>query len=173
MNQSTVEEYVLLYQSEIFRYLRYLGANRQLAEDLVQETFVVSLHSAGPSSEEEFVVKGWLRGVARNLFLSHCRKLKRENVVVSESAASIAETVWAKEFMRGGDGFDFMSALNQCVERLQDLKRSIVQLKYRDGVSRKDIAAKVSMTEDGVKTTLRRIRKELGSCVESRLRTQS
>jgi RNA polymerase sigma-70 factor, ECF subfamily len=173
MNRSTVEEYVLLYQSEVYRYLRYLGAGRPLAEDLVQETFVVSLRSHGPNSADETVVKAWLRGVARNLFLNHCRKQKRENVVISESAATIAESVWANEFLRGGDGFDFVSALHQCVERLQDLKRAIIQLKYCDGVSRHDIATKVSMTEDGVKTALRRIRKELGTCVESKLRTQS
>jgi RNA polymerase sigma-70 factor, ECF subfamily len=58
-------EVVRRYQAEVWRYLRYLGASAELADDLTQETFLQFLRAPyeerGPGSRA-----AWLRTVARN-----------------------------------------------------------------------------------------------------------
>ena len=69
------------------------------------------------------------------------------------------------------DGQIMVDALRACVARLTDRHRRVLQLFYGTGISRRDIAARMRMRETGVKTMLQRLREQLRSCVERRLRS--
>ena len=172
MTRDELATLVRTHQAEIFRYIRYLGAvERAQAEDLVQDTFLAACQSADPPPP--FDVRrqsAWLRGIARNLFLAHCRK--RRNSPVRSDAASLeeAEEVWAAEFLRSGDGFDYVEALRSCLGALGGKQRRVLELKYTQGKSRVEMAQLLQMTEDGVKTALQRLRAALLDCIQRRLR---
>ncbi|MFC1498990.1 RNA polymerase sigma factor [Verrucomicrobiota bacterium] len=163
------------HQNEIYRYLRYLGARDADAEDITQETFLAAYKSKTlPNTADPKRIAAWLRGVARNQFYLMCRKHKRykaaiEGAVVNKQALIDAENVWQSEFLRDGDGFDYMDALHNCLERLREKERNIIDMRYKSKTSRQEMAQHLSMTENGVKSLLRRIRNALRDCVISRL----
>jgi RNA polymerase sigma-70 factor (ECF subfamily) len=164
------EALVKTHQAEIYRYLRYLGADRPSAEDLVQETFIASYQKPGPLVDAgPGRSAAWLRGVARNKFLMHCRSAKSNPVAVDGSLLEAHEGIWATEFLRGGDGFDYIKALKKCLEALPEKQRRAVDLQYSQKRSRAQMAQLLQMTADGIKSLMRRIREALGVCIEKRL----
>jgi len=174
MERDDLEALVRIHQSEVYRYLRYLGADAGTAEDLVQDTFLAAFRSENaPPSDDDRRSAAWLRGIARNLFLRHCRRRKRAPRRFSPEALEQAEAVWDRDFLRGGDGFDYVEALRRCLERLPDGERRAVHLQYADRRARGEIAALLHMTENGVKSLLRRIRARLAECVHRRLRLEA
>ncbi len=60
------------YRARIFGYLARLSGRRDLAEDLVQETFLRLVRFA-PRLDDDSRLDVWLYAVARNLYVSHVR----------------------------------------------------------------------------------------------------
>ncbi len=165
MHRAELETLVRVNQAEIYRYLRYLGADRAAAEDLIQETFLAAYGKPRlPEPCGTPACAAWLRGIARNLFLMHCRRERTE-----QAALERAEAVWASEFLREGDGFDYLEALRGCLARLGERHQAILTLFYRGEKSREQLAAEFELSEDGIKSMLRRLRESLASCVRKNL----
>src|SRR5262249_48197167 len=61
------------YQHRLLRYLLYLAGNRELAEDLFQETWIRVLE-CGHRYDGEHAFSTWLYAVARNLTIDYFRK---------------------------------------------------------------------------------------------------
>lgn len=172
MDRGLFEALVRTHQTEIFRYIRYLGANRTTAEDLVQETFLAVLGGADSrgGTGEVRNQSAWLRGVARNIFLMYCRREKKDPVKVNSDSFEKAEAVWDSQFLREGDGFEYVEALRKCLNVLPEKQRGLVQLQYYQRKSRSEMARLYRMTANGVKSLMRAIRAKLAECVDRRLR---
>jgi RNA polymerase sigma-70 factor (ECF subfamily) len=171
MNRADLEVLVRSQQAELYRYVRYLGvAESAEAEDLVQETFLAACRSReGPTATDLRGQAAWLRGIARNLFLAHCRRRRRNPVRVDNTALEQAEAVWVDEFLRGDDGFDYLLALRRCLERLTAKPRQLLEMRYTAGKSRAEMARLLEMTEEGIKSSLQRVRALLADCIRRRL----
>jgi RNA polymerase sigma-70 factor, ECF subfamily len=61
------------YQHRLLRYLMYLAGNRELAEDLFQETWIRILER-GHQYDGKHEFSTWLYAVARNLTIDYLRK---------------------------------------------------------------------------------------------------
>jgi RNA polymerase sigma-70 factor (ECF subfamily) len=175
MTHDELETMVRIHQAEIYRYVRYQGAESQsVAEDLVQETFLAAYKSPDavtPRNERQ--QSAWLRGIARNLFLMHCRRARNSPVQANPAALARAEAAWAGEFLREGDGFDYIEALRKCLSTLGEKQRKLLELQYGQGKSRSEIAEAASMSEDGIKSLMRRLRSVLAQCIRRRLGVES
>jgi RNA polymerase sigma-70 factor (ECF subfamily) len=170
MDRGGLEELVRAHQAEIHRYARFLGADMVTAEDVVQETFLAVVKRPDlPPAAEAGARAAWLRGIARNVFLSHCRRDRTNPVRTDSAAIEEAEATWSSVFLRGGDGFDYVEALGQCLETVPANGRRLLDMHYREGRSRADMGALCGMTEDGVKSALRRLRSALADCIGKRL----
>jgi RNA polymerase sigma-70 factor (ECF subfamily) len=154
------------HQADVWRYLRYLGAATEDADDLTQETFL-AMARAPFQQRSRAESAAYLRTAARNQLLMLRRKQGRQINTVELAAA---ESVWA-EAMPTGASDEFLDAMGECCEGLAGRAREAVDKFYRDRKSREEIAAELEMTPDGVKSLLRRTRASLRECVERRLRT--
>jgi len=173
VNRSELETLVKLHQAEIFRYLRYLGADRTTAEDLTQETFLAAFQSSSaPAADDARALAAWLRGIARNLFRAHCRRSRTSPVRADSESLKRAEAVWTSDFLRDGDGFETMDALHRCLDGLPQKQREAVRLHYAERKPREEMARRFQMTADGIKSLLRRIRTALAECIGRRLNTE-
>ncbi|MCW8133556.1 MAG: RNA polymerase sigma factor [Planctomycetota bacterium] len=175
MERDELEAMILAHQAEIYRYVRYLGSeDAATSEDLVQDTFLAAFRSTNvPAADDERTRAAWLRGIARNLFLNHCRRRRNNPVRVNSESLENAEAFWEADFLREGDGFDVIEALRRCLGRLEERKRAIVDRFYGKNASRAELARDFQMSEDGVKSLMRRIRGELGECIKRRLEAGS
>jgi len=173
LDRATLEALIRAHQAELYRYARYLGADGFTAEDVVQDTFLAAAEGGSPPADADNprLASAWLRGVARNIFLMHCRRSRTSPVKVDSDYLERAEGVWASRFLREGDGFDYVEALRRCLEALPRKQRRVIDLQYVHRKARAEMAALFNMTDDGVKSLLRRIRAILGDCIERRVRS--
>jgi len=172
LRREELAELVRVHQAHIFRYLRYLGAIDSAREDIVQETFLAAMRSTLLRQLDEWAQGAYLRGIARNQFRKACRQQKRSSAkhIGQESAMAEAELVWAKEFLRGGDGFDYIEALRKCRNSLPPRQKNLLDMQYTQRKSRSAIAGAMGMSVEGVKSLGRRVRAALRECVHKRLR---
>jgi RNA polymerase sigma-70 factor (ECF subfamily) len=85
-----------------------------------------------------------------------------------EDNLDLADEVWTS-FTRDDGGQGWLDALRTCVETLNGRAQQAIDLHYREDQSRAAIASTLGMTEDGVKSLLRRTRDLLRKCIESKM----
>lgn len=160
------EAFVRQHQVALWRYLRALGAPTDLAEDILQDTFVIAcrkLHDdRGAAAAAEF-----LRQTARHLLLRRRRDQSRREAVLLE----LADRAW-RDDCATDHGEAWLAALRACVEQLDGRSAAVVQAVYGEGAARRDAAGRLGMKETGVKTLLQRVRTNLRACVERRMRSE-
>ncbi len=174
MERDKLAELLQAHQGDVYRYLRYLGAERTLGEDVMQETFVAAFTSGNPPDLQDIPRRSaWLRGIARNLFMNHCRASKRSVLQLEGAALERADRMWDGEFLHGGDGSDYLDALRKCLGELSDQDRLVLNMRYTQGKSRAEMATACNMTEDGLKSLLRRIRADLAGRIMRELNREN
>lgn len=151
------------HQQGLWRYLRVLGASAALADDVMQDTFLVAMRRLHVDRGDAAVAT-FLRRTARHLFLRRRRdEGRREQLLVQ-----LADRWW-QEDCAADDGEAWLQALRDCVTRLDGRAREVVQRFYGDGFDRQAVAAALGLTENGVKTLLQRVRAVLRECIEKKL----
>ena len=154
---------VRTHQAAVWRYLRFLGCDEALADDLTQETFLKLLEHP-PELRGHVETSAWLRTVARNNYMMSLRKGSK-TVNVEEFEA--LEMVWEqREADDEGEGYKL--ALRDCLKTLAERARKAIELQYSNEQSRNDIAGALGMDPEGAKTLLRRAREHLRKCIEKR-----
>ena len=78
------------------------------------------------------------------------------------------EADW-RQFAREDDGESWLVALRHCMSEATPRVRMALDRFYADGCSRTDLAREIGMSEDGVKSLLRRARETLRDCIEKRI----
>ncbi len=155
------------HQADVWRYLRFLGASSDDADDLTQETFL-AVGRTPFEIRSRHETAAYLRTAARNQLLMLRRRQGRQIETVDLAAA---EEVWAEATTDGGMN-EFLDALGQCYETLAGRTREAIDGFYRDDKSRDQLAAELALSLDGVKSLLRRTRTALRDCIERRLGRQ-
>lgn len=152
------------YQAGIWRYLRALGCDASLADDLTQDTFVNVLRK--PFEQYNEVATGaYLRRVAHNLYVSHHR---RQGKVIAVEDMSHFESYWV-EWMSDDSGEDLILALKACLEGITKRARWALEMRFRQRLPRKDIAEQLQITEHGAKNLMQRAKKQLRACIEGKI----
>lgn len=78
------------YYEDIFRFLRGISADEQLAEELTQETFYRALKSID-TYRGDTNLRVWLCAIAKNLYYTHYKKQKRFTAVDDIEAYELEE----------------------------------------------------------------------------------
>lgn len=155
------------YQAGIWRYLRALGADPPLAEDLTQETFLAVLRKPFEQYHPA-ATAAYLRKVARNLFITHQRRI---NPTVQIGDLELVETDWSR-WAATDNGDELLAALRGCWQHVSPRAQEALNMRFRDRASRTDIAAKLELSPDGAKNLMQRAKKALRECIERKMTSQ-
>ena len=148
------------HQQAVWRYLRVLGAPADLADDLLQDTFVVALRR-GLVDQGHAATSAFLRATARHLYL----KSRRARTAARE--VEEADLVWQQQ-CSVDDGAGWFAALERCVDDVPPRSRRLLEGTYGEGLGRAALARELGLSVFGIKTALRRLRAALRECVERR-----
>lgn len=147
----------------VWRYLRFLGCDPSLADDLTQETFVAVL--GRERSIDPKALRSYLRRVASNQFKKTRSRHRRQVELVDETIAEVAFDL----FCGRDDGGEYTTALRSCLASLDDRSREAIEWRYAKRRSRAEIGAHLDLAETGVKSLLQRTAARLRECIKRRM----
>ena len=153
------------HQAEIRAFLGMLIRDRHACEDVMQEVALV-LWREFPRYDPARRFGAWARGIAANKVLQYREKHGRTAVVFSPEAIQAVVDAADGEESRTLPRLD---ALEQCVERLPERSRGLIDLRYGESLTLEQIAQELRSTADAVHKALSRLRLRLEDCVEQRL----
>jgi RNA polymerase sigma-70 factor, ECF subfamily len=160
------DEFVSLLQratGPILTYIHALLLNWDDAEDVFQDTCVV-LWQKFDSFRPGTNFLGWALRVAQNKAMNFQTTRARRRSVWSPAVqlALLAEMVDRHpEEPRGS-----LATLTDCLQRLNDADRQLIQRCYGDGMPVRQLAEQMGRSPQSVHNSLRRIRFALLECIE-------
>lgn len=139
-----VQELYAGYRRELAAYAVSMTRNRDMAEDLVQETFLRALtHFDDLRALDAGQCRAWLYKTARNLYIDQVRKRARE---APESREALERRSFEEDFSR--------SAVAQLVGRLPESERAIFILRYFEGYNARELGEIFSLPPATVRSRL-------------------
>ena len=143
---------------DLLRFAFWLGRDRQLAEDVVQEAMLRAWKSLD-SLTDEGKAKAWLLTIVRREF---ARSFERKRLEVADLDALVA----AEADVLAADDDGELSQMREALFRLEDEYREPLVLQVLMGYSTKEIADAMGMQQGAILTRLfrarARLRRELG-----------
>jgi RNA polymerase sigma-70 factor (ECF subfamily) len=155
------------YQAGVWRYLRAMGCEAALAEDLTQDTFLALLqrpfNDVSPAA-----TSAYLRKTALNMLISHERRAGRVRTVEDIEQLDHTWTRWVGD----DDGELVLNHLRDCLGRLSDRARLALEMRFKGEHTRLEIATALDITEHGAKNLMQRAKQQLRECIERKLTTK-
>ncbi|MBQ7999880.1 MAG: RNA polymerase sigma factor [Ruminococcus sp.] len=160
MDSRLLKELYQKYHRELYLYLYSLCKNREITEDLLQETFLRACLSL---SENHTNMRAWLYMVARNLFLNLTKKEKSKLDIeqlrdVSAEDADVPQQIIEQERTR------LLYEALQCLDRM---KREVLVMQYFGSLSQKEIAAVLRLSPENVRVLSFRGKREIRKIMEA------
>lgn len=167
---SAYRELIQRYQRPVFSLVYRMVRDRELAEDLTQETFIKVLNAID-SYRPEFKFSSWIFKIANNAAIDQLRKRSLDTLSLDGSPhAESADAIEATTLQIGDAresaldevaSRELGSQIDKAVARLRPEYRSCILLRHVDGRPYEEIAEMLDLPLGTVKTYIHRARNEL------------
>lgn len=144
------------YADKVYLYFWYrVGHDKDLAEDLMQETFIKAFQHRKKFRVREYSYLTYLLTIAHNLLVDYYRKPKAISI---ESVGEIPDEVTVDQKYADKES---ASILWRAIQQLSDNEKSAILHFYQSNRKIKEIAQIMGKNENAVKLLLSRARKKL------------
>lgn len=168
--EAAYRELVRRYERPVFSLVLRMVRDRQLAEDLAQETFVKALNAIA-TYRPEYKFSSWIFKIANNAAIDHLRR-REVNTLSLDGApnATSQEDIEATALQVGDkaetplaelESRELGSAIERAIGHLRPEYRSCILLRHVEGLAYEEIAQMLDLPLGTVKTYIHRARHEL------------
>ncbi len=168
--EAAYRELIRRYQRPVFSLVFRMVRDRELAEDLAQETFVKVLNAID-TYRPEYKFSSWIFKIANNAAIDHLRRRELDTLSLDGSPhAETAEAIEATTLQIGTDAEspleevanrELGGQIEEAINRLRPEYRSCIILRHIDGRPYEEIAEILDLPLGTVKTYIHRARNEL------------
>lgn len=168
--ETAYRELVRRYERPLFSLLYRMVRDRELAEDLAQETFVKALNAI-ESYRPEFKFSSWIFKIANNAAIDHLRRRELDTLSLEGSPhAETPEAVEATALQIGDrqespldevEARELGGEIEAAIAKLRPEYRSCILLRHVEGRAYEEIAEILGLPLGTVKTYIHRARNEL------------
>jgi RNA polymerase sigma-70 factor (ECF subfamily) len=156
------DRYGRLAFSLILRIVR----DREMAEDLVQETFLRVWTRAQAFDGERGALGAWLLAVARNRAIDYLRSSDGRMARSSHEIVEVENPALFSNLEKEVVTADQARRIREALAKLDANQRTVIELAYFEGLSQTEMAGKLSQPLGTIKTwvraALKKLRDELG-----------
>jgi RNA polymerase sigma-70 factor (ECF subfamily) len=168
--ESAYRELIRRYERPVFSLVLRMVRDRQLAEDLSQETFIKALNAIA-SYRPEYKFSSWIFKIANNAAIDHLRRRELNTLSIDGSPnATSAEDIEATALQVGDksetplaelEARELGTAIERAIGQLRPEYRSCIMLRHVEGLAYEEIAQLLDLPLGTVKTYIHRARHEL------------
>ena len=169
-SEEAYRELIRRYERPVFSLIFRMVRNRELAEDLSQETFIKVLNAV-QSYRPEFKFSSWVFKIANNAAIDHLRKRELDTLslegsphadtpeLIEATALQIGER--AETQLQEVENRELGGTIESAIVRLRPEYRSCILLRHVEGRTYEEIAEILNLPLGTVKTYIHRARNEL------------
>jgi RNA polymerase sigma-70 factor (ECF subfamily) len=161
-----MEEVMGLFQGPLQSYLVRLCGDRELAEDLTQETFVRVLGNLD-RFDDRFRFSTWLFTIGRRLWMNHLNKLRPRSDSEHVERSGDAQVSPGMVAVRREQRTRLRKLLDAALAALTPSQREMVLLYHQQEMGVGEIARRWSLPEGTVKSHLFRARRRMLAVIRS------
>lgn len=167
----------------LYRYARSRVGRRELAEDLVQDTFVAALQSRG-RYQGTSSVRTWLISILRHKIIDQYRRAATATAPTERDAGDRGDPIGDIFFAPDGhwnralaswktpeqdmEDREFREVLDGCMGRLPRALASVFALRELEELEMAELRDRLELTEGNIRVRLHRARLLLRECLERR-----
>jgi RNA polymerase sigma-70 factor (ECF subfamily) len=148
-------------QGNLMAYVLSMGVPPEDADDVLQTAALHLFHKI-ESFQEGTNFRAWAYAFVKNEVLRHFKSKTRRSLTLSEEALREIEDL---SFAEAAVPDVRIHRLNSCLQKLQEFARTLLALRYREGLGVQAIAERLRRPVDSIYTTLSRVRKALQDCL--------
>lgn len=178
------QEWVDEYGDYLFRFAQFRVRRKEIAEELVQETFLAAWKGID-RFEGKSSLKTWLVTILKNKIMDHFRKTSREQEVsLSEGSDQNSEEwldglfnkfgIWRtllEEWKDTPEGLveqqGFLEQVKSCIDHLPKKMRDVFTMRSIEEIPTPEVCEALDISENNLWVILYRARMQLRSCLDS------
>ena len=177
-SNTSLTQWIEDYTSELYSWAFYKISERELAKDLVQDTFLAASEKIenfkGDSSP-----KTWLFSILNHKIIDHYRKKTKQTLSIEDQNQSnffngegdwITEKspqAWEESESHLLDDDEFQDILQKCLEALPEKWNLIVKLKYLMSKKGEEICQELDIAPTNYWQMIHRAKLQLRECIET------
>lgn len=158
-NNLAFDELLSRHQKDVFNYIYFIIRNREMAEDVFQDTFVKAIITIKQKRYvENGKFKAWVLRIAHNLIIDYFRHEKNENTVSNDEMAidllnnaTLCDNTIEDEIIQTQIHDD----VKRLIKYLPEPQREVLVMRYYQNLSFKEIA---NQKDISINTALGRMR---------------
>jgi RNA polymerase sigma-70 factor (ECF subfamily) len=171
-------KWIDLYADYLFNYTISRVNDREIAQDLVQDTFLAALKSM-KNFKGEANERTWLISILKRKIIDYYRKINsnkgKAEVRITSNNDSETDGDWLEE--RVADPFDKTAedtmqntelgeAIFKCLAKLPEKQAEIFRMKTIEGLETEDICKELNITSSNLWVIIHRARTAMASCLK-------
>jgi RNA polymerase sigma-70 factor (TIGR02943 family) len=171
-------KWIDLYADYLFNYTISRVNDREIAQDLVQDTFLAALKSM-KNFKGEANERTWLISILKRKIIDYYRKINsnkgKAEVRITSNNDSETDGDWLEE--RVADPFDKTAedtmqntelgeAIFKCLSKLPEKQAEIFRMKTIEGLETEDICKELNITSSNLWVIIHRARTAMASCLK-------
>jgi RNA polymerase sigma-70 factor (ECF subfamily) len=125
------------YRKQLFTYLLRLSGNKDMAEDLLQDTLTKAWHGL-PKYEEKNKFSSWLFSIAHNIAMDAYRKKKVREVVSTYDEIPERSLIINQEHALEAE--ELKNTIVDSLSQIPEKQRSVFLMRQHSGMSFKEIS---------------------------------
>lgn len=169
-SEAAYRELIRRYERPVFSLIFRMVRNRELAEDLSQETFVKVLNAV-ESYRPEYKFSSWVFKIANNAAIDHLRRRELDTLSLDGSphaetpemieATALQVRQHAETQLEEVENRELGRSIEAAIEKLRPEYRACILLRHVEGRPYEEIAEILNLPLGTVKTYIHRARNEL------------
>lgn len=175
--KAEISRWVNEHSDSLFAYVVARIRDRELAKDLVQETFL----SAWKNMEQfdtNASVKTWLFAILKNKLIDHYRKEAARPMApwpdthdpyfdeAEHWHSASFPAPWPGDRSPGVETKEFYGILRACQGKLKSIQNHVFSMKYLDGLNSDEICSQLGLTPANYWVLVHRAKLQLRACLE-------
>lgn len=158
-NNLAFDELLLRHQKNVYNYIYFIIRNREMAEDVFQETFIKAITTIKQGRYvENGKFRAWIMRIAHNLVIDYFRQERNENTVSNDETeidllnnANLCEGTIEDQLVYG----QILQDVKKLIQYLPESQREVLEMRYYQGLSFKEISEQTGIS---INTALGRMR---------------
>lgn len=178
MAQLDATKWVHDYSDMLYRYALPRVNDREVAKDLVQDTFLAAWRNFN-NFKGEISEKNWLFTILKNKIIDHYRKASTRLTEDLPDAVNdpffdqeehwsqqAGPQDWGIDYSQPVEKKEFYEILSQCRRKLKDIQSAVFSMKYLDGLDSEEICKELNITASNFWVLMHRAKLQLRACLE-------